>query len=477
VALLALVTLPWLFAGGLLPREAGVLTDPRELGNLIEPLSAWQAFGIWPVGDFRFDSEDPTVTAILIVVVIGAAIAGGVLARRERALLPPFFCMALALGCAGLVLLGSPWVDAKALATASPAFLFAGAAGAAALLDRGFRVEGGVALAAIAIGVLWSNALAFHEEWLAPRDRLAELERVGEMIEGAGPTLMTEYEPYGVRHFLRDADPEGASELRRRTIPLRGGGTLEKGGFADIDRFDLQGLLAYRTLVLRRSPLVSRPPLPFGLVWKGRYWEVWQRDPALPAPVEHLPLDGGRQPFERPDCRQVERLARLPGVARLAAASREPPVVAPLGSLHLPPEWAIDGADPGTVYPNASGTARGGFTVPGGGRLGVWLGGSFRGRATLSIDGREVGSARHVIDHPGGFTGLGRASMQPGRHRLALRYEEGGLSPGSGGTAFGFGPVVISRATAAAAQVDYLDPAEARALCRRDLDWIEALPR
>ena len=54
---------------------------------------------------------------------------------------------------------------------------------AAILTERGFRVEGILALAAIVAGVLWSNALAYRDVWLAPRDKLAELEHVG----GGGP--------------------------------------------------------------------------------------------------------------------------------------------------------------------------------------------------------------------------------------------------------------------------------------------------
>ena len=65
---------------------------------------------------------------------------------------------------------------------------------------------------------------------------------------------MTTYEPYGVRHFLRGLDPEGASELRRRFDYLRNGATLDKGESADIDRFRLDQVLVYRTLVLRRGP-------------------------------------------------------------------------------------------------------------------------------------------------------------------------------------------------------------------------------
>ena len=41
---------------------------------------------------------------------------------------------------------------------------------------------------------------------------------------------MTEYEPYGARHFLRAADAEGNSELRRHEIPLRDGTEVAKGG-------------------------------------------------------------------------------------------------------------------------------------------------------------------------------------------------------------------------------------------------------
>ena len=68
------------------------------------------------------------------------------------------------------------------------------------------------------------GALAYRDVNLAPRDQLAELETIGHRIAGQGPTLMTEYQPYGVRHFLRDADPEAASELRRRQVPLRAAG-------------------------------------------------------------------------------------------------------------------------------------------------------------------------------------------------------------------------------------------------------------
>ena len=67
--------------------------------------------------------------------------------------------------------------------------------------------------------------------------------------------------------------------------------TLAKGQDADIDAFNLQAVLVYRTLVLRRSPLAGRPPAPYRLIWTGRYYEVWQRRPsAEPSYIEHPDL-------------------------------------------------------------------------------------------------------------------------------------------------------------------------------------------
>ena len=106
---------------------------------------------------------------------------------------------------------------------------------------------------------------------LAPRAQLAELETIAGVLGNKGPTLMTEYQPYGVRHFLRNAAPEGASELRRREDPLLSGHSLRKGTTADIDQFQLGPVLVYRNLVLRRGPGASRPPSPYQLVYDGKY--------------------------------------------------------------------------------------------------------------------------------------------------------------------------------------------------------------
>lgn len=475
VGLALLVSLPWLLDAGILPRESGALSDPHELGNLVGPLSGWQAFGIWPTGDFRFHPSDSLAT----VVLIGVAIFGLVLGLRQiwlrRALGSGAFFAGLALGAIALVTVGSPWVGGKALATAAPAVLFVACLGGAYLWEHGLKVEGGVVLGLIALGVLWSNALGYREEFPAPYHQLAELERIGNRIAGHGPTLITADEPYAARHFLRKADPEGASELRRRQIPLSSGKTLESGETADIDQFSLPALLEFPTLVLRRSPLASRPPLPYQLQEAGKFYEVWQKD-SSPAALSHLALGGEGEPSAVPSCAKVEELAQTPGTLHLAASVRPDATVIPMESLALPAAWELGG---GGEYatPNSSGTAEGSFEVTGAGAYGVWLGGSVRGDVSIEIDGEEVASSGIELDHAREYRQLGTVKLKRGRHTISITYTEASpLAAGAGGEAFAIGPLVLSRATAADAKVEIVDVADAHSLCGRSLDWVEALP-
>jgi hypothetical protein len=457
------------------PALDGVLTSQEELGNLAEPLSWLQFFGIWPAGDFRLDPKELDATYVLIAVVVGAAAVGLGWSWRRRSWGLPLYVLAAAAGCVIVAAFGAPWVDAKALATASPAFLVAALTGTFAIYARGRRVEAFVAAAAVAGGVLWSSALAFHEVSLAPRDRLAELEQIGERFAGQGPALMTEYEPYGARHFLRDLDAEGASELRWRVIPLRTGRPLQKLGSADIDRFRLDAVLVYRTLVLRRSPVGSRPPSVYRLVWRGRYYDVWQRPEQAPRVADHLPLGDDRQPASDPGCAVITRFWRkAPSGARLAAIARPETTFVEIRRTVLPSGWRPDSASPGVFFPSGPGTVEGSVALPRAARYGVWLGGAFRGRVELAIDGRPAHATRHELSHGGHWVPMGALTLEPGLHRFRLSYEEGDLHPGSGGQPFPLGPLALTPETING-RVMYVPAKEARRLCGKRLDWVEAV--
>jgi len=306
---------------------------------------------------------------------------------------------------------------------------------------------GGALLGMLGAGVIWSNALAYRDVNLAPAEQLTELEEVGEAIAGEGPTLMTEYSPYGARHFLRDAEPESVSDLRRHELPLLDGGPVRKGFSADTDQLDPGAIYRYRSLVLRRSPTSSRPPAAYELAWSGDFYDVWQRAPAPMGAPARLPLGSRRDPAAKPRCRDVRRLAAR-GSA-LAAATRPGPLV-------------------------VSASAEGAVRIQRPGEYEVWLEGSVRPRVEALIDGQPVGEVRHELNNHGQFVSFGSTVLRAGTHLVELRSSGADLSPGSAGGPPA-GPLVLSRGDARDSRVVEVPAAVAEErLCGREWDWIEA---
>lgn len=458
--------------------HAGAFTGGSEYANLRGKLSWLQVFGIWPNGDFRLPPKSLDVTHALVAVVAAAALLGLWLAWRRRAWELPVAAVTAAVGCAVYVGAASPWVGGKALASASPLVLTIALAGLAAHIERGRRLEGSLVAGILIAGVLWSNVLQYHAVDLAPSGTLGELASIGDRFAGQGPALMTDYQAYGVRHFLRGMDAEGASELRRHVVPLRAGGVADTGITADIDEFQLSGVLFYRTLVLRRSPLASRPPSDYQLVSSGRDYEVWQRSQATSSILEHLSLGGRFVSAAVPPCSEVLRLARLAAANRGVLATVERPLAIVLetnGTAGPPTQLNTYGEDPLAFYLRKKFTMKATFSTSVGGDYGVWLGGTFRAQTDVTIDGVRVGGARGQIDWPNTYVQVGTTALGRGNHVLALEYRGSDLRPGSAGVPeFGLGPIAIGVGTADR-PVTHVSPARARSLCGKSLDWVEAL--
>jgi hypothetical protein len=256
-------------------------------------------------------------------------------------------------------------------------------------------------------------------------------------------------------------------------IPLRSGRVLNKLEVTDIDNFQLDAVLVYRTLVLRRSPVASRPPADYQLVESGRYYEVWQRpDTAATSIVEHLPLGSPLDPVAVPRCGSVLRLARLAGPnGRLATVERPAPIVVGISGITFPATWHAN--DPATVTPSTPGTVETIVRTPVAARYSVWVGGAFRREVQASIDGRLIWQGRNDLSHTGEYVPTGDVALSRGAHMFGLRYGKADLHPGSGGDGFPLGPIALARSTAVA-PVTYVSPSHARSLCGRRLDWIEA---
>jgi hypothetical protein len=497
----------WVVVGAFLSNKGGPFaglfssgqTQATKLGNLFHPLSAFQLAGIWPVGDFRLTA--PTLASALLIglVLLAAAAALWVSARRRQFGIALY--VAVALIGSGVVHFsgGTPWVTGKALAISSPALLAAALTGAGMLWSRWSRnrvagLAGFLVAAALAGGALWSNVLGYHDATLAPRPRLAELQQIGDLVAGKGPTFINEYEVYADRHFLRAGAPVEPAEYRGPDLSLSDGATLTKAAAADLDSFPLSTLEPYRSLVIRRSPTESRPPSIYRLVWQGRYYQLWQR-PAQPSTriLEHVPLgesnvlpycgraEGGSEPLcsidpvATPPCEQIQSLARqaIGEHAELLAYQRPAPIVARGDQTVWPASWFHERAEH-TLTPTTPGEAISHIAVASAQSYELWLGGSFSRGFEVSVDGREVGRVKDELSAINGYVHVTNVFLAPGIHTFALAYPHSDLTPGSGENELtSLSAIALEPRQSPRSELISVKPGQAAQLCGRPLDWIE----
>jgi hypothetical protein len=474
-----------------------------KLGNLIHSLSAFQLAGVWPVGDFRLTA--PTLPSALFIGLALLAAAAGLWmgARRRRFGLVLYVAVALT-GCGVIYLAGAtPWVVGKTLAISSPALLATALTGGGMLWGQWNRHRavgflGALVVAALAGGVLWSNILAYGDATLAPRARLAELQHIGELVAGKGPTFVNDYEIYADRHFLRAGAPVEPAEYRIPSLPLRGGTILTKAAAADLDSFGLSTLAPYRSIVTQRSPVESRPPSIYRLVWQGRYYQLWQRPANLTTRIlEHIPLGESNalpycgvaengpteplcsiDPVATPPCTRIQELARQATAehARLIAYQRPAPIVARGDQTLWPGVWLHDRPER-TLTPTTPGTAVSHIAVAGSQGYELWLGGSFSRGIAVSVDGRHVGSVKDQLSNIDGYVHLADVKLTPGIHTFALTYPHSGLTPGSAENRITSLNAIALQPQSPPSGLIEVAPRQAARLCGRPLDWIEIVTR
>ena len=486
----------WLVLSEFLSTDSGLFSsgqsEQTKLGNLIEPLSGFQLAGIWPVGDFRLSPPDLPTILLIGLVLIAAIGALWVSLRRRVYGLALYLAVGLG-GCASIYLLGAtPWVIAKTLAISAPALLAAGLTGAAMLWSR--RRAGAVLVVALAFGVLWSNALAYRDVLLAPRERLSELQKIGERLDGRAPTLLNQYEIYGNAHFLRKGAPVGPAEYRPATLALRDGAVLTKSAWADLDSLPLETIEEYPSIVTPNSPSESQPPSNYRRVWEGDYYSLWQRDPIpFTTVLEHVPFGESRQlpycgntqtgeskslcsvnPIAVPACSKIEEIADRAAAkgGNLVASIRPAPIVARGDETLWPGPWYHDPAGH-TITATTPGDVNAKIVVDSPQRYELWLGGTFTRGFEVSVDGKSLGSVENEPASIGGYAPVGRVFLTAGVHDFILRYPGSDLTPGSDNNASTQLQTIALAKELPRPQRVTVSPDQARELCGRPLDWVE----
>ncbi|MEX2107859.1 MAG: hypothetical protein WD827_03100 [Solirubrobacterales bacterium] len=487
----------WVTLSDFLANDSGLFSSGQDehtrLGNLNDPLSGFQLAGIWPVGDFRVDPPGlPTVLLVGLALLAALGALWGSVKRREFGLL---LYVAVALGTCGLISLAgaTPWVIGKTLAISTPALLVAALTGAAMLAKRR-RAVGVFVLGVLAAGVLWSNALAYHEALLAPRDRLAELQRIGDLVADKPSTLINEYEYYAENHFLREGAGVGPTGYRSVNLALSDGTLLITNARADIDSFPLSTVQEYRSIVTRRSPAESRPPSNYRLAWQGDYYNLWQRSEAAATNiVEHIPFgesttlpycgeaQGGAlqpecsiNPVATPTCGEIRDLAQRAASldAHLVAYQQAEPIFARGDQSRWPGEWfynpeshTLTARTPGEVVSNISVSSEQVYEL--------WLGGSFARGFDVSIGGRPMGRVENELSSIAGYIHVDDVFLPANTYQIELTYPDSDLTPGSGDNTLTTLDAIVLQPQKPGSALITAAPDEAKRLCGRPLDWIE----
>ena len=457
----------------------------KDSGNLSRSLNLLQTMGIWPSKDFRLDPVLPVLTYLAIGLAFCFLVLGIFYSSKKGLWVVP----SLVGACVAVVLysylFAGIWITGKAIAVTSPLFLLAAGVGVIEVwkrvrngemtLGKNFKFHYLVLLLGVFIGseVLLADAYTYRNVWLAPYPAVNELKTIGKLYAGQGPALMTEYSVFGARYFLRDLDAESASELRVHPIPMRNGNQVPRGFAADIGLFDPSTINNYKILVLRKSPVSSRPPLNYHMVWSGDHYEVWKRIDSSPVIKKMMDFGNNYTPGTQPSCSVVTTfLSHMTKGERIFTSYRDKTYLISFAGGDLPVHWIPTTDFFGAVERSGPGGFSRSFSVDQSGTYNLSMAGSFPGQVTLLVDGAQVYSGHSVLEgNPTLTNNLTRVELSAGAHVLTLIYKTPIWMPGSDVNSR-FGPVVLSTQFAGDAKVSQVSKSNIPQLCTRNLDWL-----
>ncbi|MDX6690827.1 MAG: hypothetical protein QOG15_2284 [Solirubrobacteraceae bacterium] len=467
--------------------NTATLDNSQDLGNLAAPLKLAQALGVWLEGDYRYETFLHSDRQTIALVFVGVAAALGLLwAIRRRAWGPLMFVAMLAITSAYLLRRGNPYADAKVLMILSPALTLLAILGAVTLWTGRWKALSALLVALLGGLFLYSNALAYRDVSYAPYDRYQELLKLNDRLDGRGPVVINEYDEFA-KYFLRDVPvysqpewPHGYRDAPYKPDALRDPQRRPSLKTPlDTDDLTLKYLESVPFIIVRRSPLASRPPANFRRVSHGRYYDLWQRTSGLRVLV-HEPQ--GRNILKAPP--RIDRATarawgrratRLHG--RIGVLSRTPaPQIRPAAIRHPWPGYPLY---PGALVPAAPGRADGPIRVARSGSYRVWIEGSFARRLTLKLDGKVIGLTPRGLNNPGAYASIAVMRVPRGTHAFELSQGAGDRKqPGNRGYLSSLrhvGPIIFEPVGNENVTVTQVAPSRWRRLVGLRSDWLEII--
>jgi hypothetical protein len=481
------ISLPGLITAAKLASVAGAAVGgvvDLGLGNLTAPVSKWSSAGVWLTGDYRFPLVHATSSHVLDVIIIVLAVIGVLAAVLRRRWTIVVLGVMTPVALYYFIEHSTAWIQFKSF-TITAAFVvalaFAGAAALQTSRRRGVSALGWLAALAVAGGVLYGNALIYHDTTLAPGARYHDLAAIAKRYAGRGPVLDPYFDEYA-EFILRDEKATTIVDPANFDFQVRPGVAPPGMSFGwDLNQLVPAYLQGFPLIVQPRSPTASRAPSNYDLIERTRYFDVWRRDRPSTTVLFHAPLSS--LPHERTPalCRVLVDHARRagPGAQVAHAQSSVAAVANPLAGTH-PVYWRALG--PSTLAGYGSGTAEMNVTLPSSGRYSVWLQGSVGRPLTFYIDGKRLSSLGYEERYPNQFLLVDSDTLSAGAHTLRIVRGGGGLHPGDGNpsaetTLATIGAIVFSREHATENSV-YVAPASRMAqICAAPVgyEWLEVL--
>lgn len=460
--------------------NAGLASDP---GNLMGPINKWQAFGTWISKDHRAApfEFDLLWTYGVIGISILLALVGGLALLREKRWWPGVWLAGLIALWYVLTARGTMWIDSKLVLLNGVTVTILMVAGITWLARRreGSRLD--PLLAALLVVPLLGGVIASGNElWrgttTAPTDRYRELETIDAKFKGQGPILNTEFDEYAM-YTLRDAHVTApglveAAPLSRTTTD---GAFVPYGRSVSANQLPLADTKQFPLLLTLRSPLRTSPGSDWSLVFEGKYFEVWRRDPARTDAILRREVIKATKKPAVGICKAVTDAAAYAKAndGKLVVYRRAEPVVGIQTKAEwMTPNWAKTFGAWGSV----SSDGRLVLPIPAASRSteqDLWISGSVgRPLVVKTTTGQTLGTFERLASGDG--TVIGPVRIPAGTSKVLVQSTQRELRAGD--TA----PSVLRTfylASPQAPTVEAVDPADAeRELCDAPVDWIDVVP-
>jgi hypothetical protein len=329
------------------------------------------------------------LTYALIGIALACLPLGIAAICRKRAWALLTWVGAMALLWAVLSAKGTTWTDAKLILLSSPLVVLIVCAGVI-FFEQQAQLALTIALGCvISFGVLYSDALQYHETNLAPTERFDELAEINERFSGRGPALVTEFDEF-VFYELRDIGVS-APGFAYRSASVASSNT-NYGQTVDLDELESSTLEEQELIVQRRSPLASRPPSTFALALRGKFYDVWKRRVAETAILKRW---GSPRAFSAQGvapCAVVARLAQLAKGrgGRLLVAQRAPVTTLSAPDARFSSNWVPVGEQ---LALNGPGRLDALVPVLEQNHYSIWLEGQIARKLVVKIDGKRWGAS------------------------------------------------------------------------------------